>query len=140
MVATKGAALETPFEIAVLLSDNQHGQRSYGWFGADKLLISSSGGPCHDYLTPTVWRQLIGVAHAIADELNGAEPLRIVDTAKTQDAQDAARYRYLRENKHFHHELGRLQWYLPRIYHNEGKTLGDRLDENIDQAIKEGKK
>lgn len=141
MVDIKGSAGQAPFEISVLRSDDEHGKRSYGWFGHHKILISSTGGPCRDVVPKFVWDRLVAVAHAVADELNGAEPLCIVDTTKTQDAQDAARYRYLRENKYFHHEYGRLQWYLPRVFFGgDGKTLGERLDENIDMAMKEIKR
>ena len=70
IVDVKGEANSSPFEISVLREDNAHGQRSYGWFGPDKLLISHNGGPCRDPVTPLVWQLLLGVATEVAYELN----------------------------------------------------------------------
>lgn len=58
------------FEISVLLAENKHGKRSYGWFGPDKLLISGSGGPCCDVVTDLVWGKLVAVAKEVAADLN----------------------------------------------------------------------
>lgn len=75
IVHTKGAALQESFEIAVLREDNEHGIRSFGWFGPHKLLISQNGGPCRDAVTEEVWRELVGCAERIALSLNsGAAP------------------------------------------------------------------
>lgn len=52
------------------------------------------------------------------------------------DAEDAARYRYLRDNPHFAPDFGRLEWYLPALRSGD-KTREERLDASIDQAIKE---
>jgi hypothetical protein len=73
-VCIKGAAGQKSFEIAVLRSDNEHGKRSYGWFGREKLLISHNGGPCEWPVTQSVWDKLVKVAHEIAAELNAARP------------------------------------------------------------------
>jgi hypothetical protein len=69
VVDVKGKANES-FEISVLLSDNTHGKKSYGWFGEDKLFISGSGGPCDDHVTKRIFDKLMAVAHEVAAELN----------------------------------------------------------------------
>jgi hypothetical protein len=69
IVNTKGGPNRC-FEIAVLKSDNEHGIRSYGWFGPDKIYISGSGGPCNDKVEPFVWDKLIEVAKATAERMN----------------------------------------------------------------------
>jgi len=51
-------------------------------------------------------------------------------------AQDAARYRYLRASPHFNSDMGRLRWYLPMMW-REKQTLAERLDESVDEAMKE---
>jgi len=58
------------FEISVVRQSNEHGHESYGWFGDNKLLISSSGGPCKWPVTEQVWDKLIEVAKETAQELN----------------------------------------------------------------------
>lgn len=55
--------------------------------------------------------------------------------AVRDDARDAARYRFLRNNPHFNADKGRLEWYLPRWFMNTG-TRAERLDEAIDQEMK----
>ena|SRR5882762_7698035 len=70
IVDVKGGPNKAPFEISVLRADNEHGKRSYGWFDADKLYISSDGGPCHYTVSDRVWKALLGVAQATADLLN----------------------------------------------------------------------
>jgi hypothetical protein len=42
------------FEITVIRQNDLHGHRSWGWIDANKLLISSSGGPCRDEVTQLV--------------------------------------------------------------------------------------
>ena len=51
---------------------------------------------------------------------------------------DAARYRYLRESPHFNSDKWRLEWYLERWWSGK-KTVAERLDESVDNAIKEKK-
>jgi hypothetical protein len=51
---------------------------------------------------------------------------------------DAARYRYLRESPHFNSDKCRLEWYLERWWSGK-KTVAERLDESVDNAIKEKK-
>lgn len=73
IVHTKGAAGEEGFEISVLREDNTHGQRSYGWFDKDKLLISHNGGPCDWPVIPLVWDMLVKVAEDVAKRMNEEE-------------------------------------------------------------------
>lgn len=75
IVNTFGGAQREDFEISVIRADNAHGRKSYGWFDADKLLISHNGGPCRWPVTKAVWARLIIVAAKTADELNAAEGL-----------------------------------------------------------------
>ncbi len=65
--------LPTIFEISVVRENNRHGIASYGWFDAQKLLVTHNGGPCSWPLTEQVWNKVIQVAHEVADELNAAE-------------------------------------------------------------------
>lgn len=60
-------------EISLVRNNNEHGKRSYGWFGADKLLISSSEGPGRTPVLKIVWDKLINVANETARELNALE-------------------------------------------------------------------
>ena len=49
-------------------------------------------------------------------------------------ADDAAKYRYLRDSKHYGgSEKHRLTWYLPRRF--DGADLGTQLDECIDSSL-----
>lgn len=73
VVAIKGKAGERYFEISVLRDDNEHGKASYGWFDADKLLITHNGGPCHWPLMQKVWDKCVEAANEVALELNEAE-------------------------------------------------------------------
>ena len=70
IVDVKGEANGSSFEISVLRENNTHGRESFGWFGVDKRLISSSGGPCRNCVTESVWDMLIHVAHIEAAMLN----------------------------------------------------------------------
>lgn len=69
IVNVKGKA-NSSFEIAIVRENNKHGINSYGDFDEDKLLISSSGGPCGYTVLPVIWNKLIKVAHSIVDGLN----------------------------------------------------------------------
>ena len=73
IVNIKGSPEKTHFEISVLRENNAFGQRSYGWFDYDKLLISHNGGPCGDFVIPVVWDGLVELANKIADQLNASE-------------------------------------------------------------------
>lgn len=70
---TKGGPDQGSWEIAVLRAGNAHGQASFGWFGHDKIMIGSSGGPCRNPIPSIVWARLVRVAAEVADEMNGAE-------------------------------------------------------------------
>jgi hypothetical protein len=72
-VHTKGGPDSRTFEIAVIRANNEHGKRSYGWFGPDKLLITHCGGPCNDTVTPEAWDLLIVAAHQLAQRKNSEE-------------------------------------------------------------------
>ena len=76
VVNKKGGPSVDSFEISVIRDDNRHGKESYGWFDKNKLLISSSGGPCRTKITRQVWDKLLAVAHEVADELNNEEKNR----------------------------------------------------------------
>lgn len=73
IVKVFGRAGAESFEISVVRSDNEHGQKSYGWFDENKLLISHNGGPCHWPVIKPVWDRLIKAAQEVADELNAKE-------------------------------------------------------------------
>lgn len=70
VVDVKGEPNSSGFEISVIRDNNVHGKRSYGWFDADKLIISSCGGDCEDQLTQKVWDKVLRIAQETADELN----------------------------------------------------------------------
>jgi len=61
------------WEISVVRANNEHGQKSYGWFDKDKHLIGDSGGPCQSPILDFVWDRLIQVAHQLCDFLNDKE-------------------------------------------------------------------
>lgn len=70
-VNVKGGGPGELFEISVLRSDNDIGKRSYGWFDRNKLLISSSGGPCRNHIArESIWQRLLKVAEETAAEMN----------------------------------------------------------------------
>lgn len=73
IVHTKGGPVQESWEIAVVRASDTHGQASYGWFGATKIMIGSSGGPCRTPVPERVWRRLVCVAEEVAEEMN-AEP------------------------------------------------------------------
>ena len=72
-VHTKGNPNSFPYEICVLTSTNEHGKKSYGWEGPEKIPVSTSGGPCHIQVTEWLWDELVGVAQRLADKLNAEE-------------------------------------------------------------------
>lgn len=73
LVSIKGKANADNFEISIVRDSNKHGQRSYGWFGEDKKLIASSGGPCRESVDKYVWDRHIETAEQYAMILNGEE-------------------------------------------------------------------
>ena len=70
---TKGGPTTDSYEICVIRKSDKHGKASYGWYGKTKMHISSSGGPCHERVSKSVWDKLVRVAHEVADELNAEE-------------------------------------------------------------------
>jgi hypothetical protein len=70
IVHTKGGPNKQSFEICVIREDYKHGIKSYGWFNKAKMLISHSGGPCHDSVSTMVWNSLARVAKEVAETLN----------------------------------------------------------------------
>lgn len=60
-------------EISAVMSNNRHGIASYGWPGTDKIIIASSGGPCHDVVSPYVFSRLISIAVDVVYRLNAGE-------------------------------------------------------------------
>lgn len=73
IVHTKGGPDQSSWEIAVVRASDAHGQASYGWFGATKMLIGSSGGPSRTAVPEMVWSRLMRVAEEVAAEMNGGE-------------------------------------------------------------------
>lgn len=61
------------WEISVVRESNKHGQRSWGWFGEDKLLVSHNGGPCNWPICGFVWDQQIAIAAELCRRLNAGE-------------------------------------------------------------------
>ena len=74
VVHTKGGYTTEHFEVCVIRDDNKHGKQSYGWIDKDKILISSSGGPCrYRIVSKMIWDGLVELAYKVADELNKEE-------------------------------------------------------------------
>jgi hypothetical protein len=69
-VVVKGGPNRRGWEISVVKLTNTHGQRSYGWFGDEKIMIGSSGGPCDDMVSEFVWNKLVGLAEEVSDRMN----------------------------------------------------------------------
>ena len=57
-------------EICVIRESNTFGQRSWGWFGTNKILIISE---CHWLILDSVWEELLVLAQKIANDLNDKE-------------------------------------------------------------------
>lgn len=49
---------------------NAHGQRSWGWFDENKLLVSHNGGPCDWPICPFVWDAHVKTANELCEGLN----------------------------------------------------------------------
>jgi len=73
LAQVKGDPEANSWEISVVRSDNEHGQKSWGWFDERKLLISHNGGPCHWPLAPGLGKQMIQIAERYADDLNARD-------------------------------------------------------------------
>lgn len=71
----KGKRCSSSWEISVVREDNEHGQTSWGWFGAGKLLISHNGGPCSWPVVGYVFDQQIKIAEEVVRRLNSGQSL-----------------------------------------------------------------
>lgn len=76
LVQVFGEKCSHSWEISVVRCDNIHGQRSWGWFGEDKLLVSHNGGPSHTPLCEFVWDRQMQIAYDLCAELNRRAPTR----------------------------------------------------------------
>lgn len=80
-VDVKGHAMARDWEISVVHERFPHGISSFGWFGDCKVLIGSSGGPCHNPAIKPVWDALLVVAQTVCDQLNaGAQTIGVDNT------------------------------------------------------------
>ncbi len=68
-----GERCSRSWEISVVRESNKHGQRSWGWFGEDKLLVSNNGGPCQWPICGFVWDQQMATANELCRRLNAGE-------------------------------------------------------------------
>tara|TARA_R110002012_G_C11535252_1_gene600922 strand:+ start:757 stop:1023 length:267 start_codon:yes stop_codon:yes gene_type:complete len=74
-VQIKGEKYSTSWEISVVREDNEHGQRSWGWFDERKFLVSHNGGPCNWPICEHIWIANVNAANELADILNaGCKP------------------------------------------------------------------
>ncbi len=58
------------FEISVLREDNQHGRNSYGWFGEDKMAISTVNSQFKTTSNAVLILKLSKIAQEMADLFN----------------------------------------------------------------------
>ena len=63
------------WEISVVRDNNKHGQRFWGWFGEEKLLVSHNVGPCDWPICGFVWDQQLTIANELCRRLNAGEDL-----------------------------------------------------------------
>jgi hypothetical protein len=63
------------WEISVVRLDNEHGQKSWEWFGDGKHLVSHNGGPCDWPICGFVWDKQIEVARELCARLNAGESI-----------------------------------------------------------------
>lgn len=70
-----GKRCSSAWEISVVRSDNEHGQKSWGWFNNRKLLVSHNGGPCSWPVVGFVFDQQIKIANELCRRLNNGEPI-----------------------------------------------------------------
>lgn len=74
-VSIMGKACSDSWEIAVVHSSDEHGKRSYGWFGPTKLLVSHNGGPCRWPISKFVFDRQVDLAHTLCCRLNAGEKI-----------------------------------------------------------------
>jgi hypothetical protein len=72
IVVVKGNRERGGFEISIVRENNEHGRKSYGWFGADKLLVTHSGAGCV-HMTRQIWDWQVAIANEVAEKLNATE-------------------------------------------------------------------
>lgn len=84
-VQIKGEKWSMPFEISIVRKSNKLGQRSYGWFDENKLLVSSSGGPCHDILTEKIWDKMVLLAQDVCAQMNKEEHMADEPSYEAED-------------------------------------------------------
>jgi hypothetical protein len=70
VVDLKAHADGTISELSVIREDFAHGFKSYGWEGADKVIIAGSGGPCSYEYSKELSALLLTVAYTHCDQLN----------------------------------------------------------------------
>ena len=68
-----GKPCSPSWEISVVRSDNEHGQKSWGWFDERKLLVSHNGGPCRWPVIPFVWDRQMQIARELCEALNAGQ-------------------------------------------------------------------
>ena len=68
-----GERCSRAWEMSVVRESNKHGQRSWGWFGEGKLLVSHNGGPCDWPICGFVWDQQLAIANELCQRLNAGE-------------------------------------------------------------------
>ena len=78
----KGNPNSKSWEISVVRENNDHGRASWGWFGADKILISHNGGPCDWPLGKGLGPLMVVLAEKYAEYLNKLEAGQVEDTER----------------------------------------------------------
>lgn len=67
------------WEISVVRVDNEHGQRSWGWIGPEKLLVSHGGRPCAWPVCGYVWDMQLRIAEELCRRLNKGEDINAIN-------------------------------------------------------------
>ena len=78
-VQIKGERCSKSWEISVVRIDNALGQRSWGWFGEDKLLVSHNGGPCRWPICGLAFDAQIIIANEMCRRLNNNKSIERID-------------------------------------------------------------
>lgn len=60
-------------EISIIIENNSLDKASYGWAGKEKIIVFSSGGPCHEVTTKRIFAKLIKLAKEEAEFMNKEE-------------------------------------------------------------------
>lgn len=72
-VQEKGSPDTDGWELSVIHISVAHGRSSYGWFGHDKMMIWSAGGPCHYIPVPGTEDGYRRIAKELCDKLNAEQ-------------------------------------------------------------------